>query len=862
MEKVLPVIRAEMSKLKVAAAADRVYKDECVYSFDSPFSDGGLYVNLRTLQGIGERYLDLDRRKSGSNLYLHQKWNQILKEEKPTDGEKDAPTKLAIGVEGGFMSESKYDIVKEHQLIVFVNDQIEKILLPNQEIPEFVSAVVESVIKHEGMKKNLQLSSWEADTDRKVSKYANDLLQLNPSGMKIPQDPKEWKDEETGATENLWLNLSTGYIGGGRKNWDGSGGSGSALRYYEETGKKYPLAVKLGTITPHGAEVYSYAPDENDLVIDPKLAEHLSFWGIDIMKLEKTDKTMGEMEVALNMTYDWSRILEGHEELEKLHGPGLVGLQNVGSSCYMNSLIQTLAVIPEIQERYLHTHDRIVETAPNDPTQDLPVQFNKVLEALMSDRYIPPTPAEEEGDSKMSVSLTEEDGISESQLEKYVIAPRMFKHLVGKGHVEFSSGRQQDVSEYFLYLLEQLAQSERINLTRYSIGMEGEAVRYTPSIFDFYTEQRFQCEETNQVRYMKKGDQTLLNILDLRVPLEAATSIPISETEKNEPESKKARTGNEGKNDEDQFIPFETCLQTFFSPDTVEMMNPVLGRKTLFTKTTKFQTFPRYLMVKIARYYAGADWIQRKISARIDVPEVLDLSGFKGVGPQSDEVLIPDENAEDRNSSTTAAPAEVDENILAQLVSMGFTENACRKAALATGGKDAEAAMNWVFAHMDDPNFNDPPEPVAATKSATPSVDTDAVMMLSSMGYNENQATAALLANGNNIERAADWLFSHTEDLDIAVAQALADAASGENKSSGSSNGDCADGVGRYTLMAVISHIGKSTDHGHYVCHIKKKDKWVLFNDEKVGGVPKAPFGYGFMYLYRRDDAPGTFALP
>ena len=27
-------------------------------------------------------------------------------------------------------------------------------------------------------------------------------------------------------------------------------------------GKRYPLAVKLGTITPHGADVYSYAPDE------------------------------------------------------------------------------------------------------------------------------------------------------------------------------------------------------------------------------------------------------------------------------------------------------------------------------------------------------------------------------------------------------------------------------------------------------------------------------------------------------------------------------------------------------------------------------------------------------------------------
>ena len=42
------------------------------------------------------------------------------------------------------------------------------------------------------------------------------------------------------------------------------------------------------------------------------------------------------------------------------------------------------------------------------------------------------------------------------------------------------------------------------------------------------------------------------------------------------------------------------------------------------------------------------------------------------------------------------------------------------------------------------------------------------------------------------------------------------------------------DGNGQYELVAVISHIGKNTDHGHYVCHVKKDNQWVLFNDDKV----------------------------
>lgn len=89
--------------------------------------------------------------------------------------------------------------------------------------------------------------------------------------------------------------------------------------------------------------------------------------------------------------------------------------------------------------------------------------------------------------------------------------------------------------------------------------------------------------------------------------------------------------------------------------------------------------------------------------------------------------------------------------------------------------------------------------------------------------------------------------------------QGSAEAGSGGSNATNNNNTD--DGEGKYTLMAVISHLGKSTDHGHYVCHVKKDGHWVLFNDEKVGRCKKAPTDYGFMYLYRRNDGPGTFAL-
>lgn len=343
----LPTLRGEMFKMRVPARDTKVYKDECVYSFDSPFSDGGLFVNTLNFQGVGQRYLDIDTLKTGCKIYLHELWKQVPKVVEETES-MQAPNKLAIGVDGGFLNSGKYDVVKEHSVVIFHQGQRVTIPFPNRELPEHISNILQAIIDHEGMKSAMEVNTWEADNVKIISKYADNIKQINPTNRRIPQDPKQWKDEACDATENLWLNLSTGYIGGGRRNWDGTGGSGSALQHYIDTGKQYPLVVKLGTITPHGADVWSYAGDEDCLVIDPHLAEHLSFWGINIMNLEKTDKSVSEMEVSFNMSYDWSKIMEGQDELELVSGPGLIGLRNIGSSCYLNSWMQCFLSIPEV----------------------------------------------------------------------------------------------------------------------------------------------------------------------------------------------------------------------------------------------------------------------------------------------------------------------------------------------------------------------------------------------------------------------------------------------------------------------------------------------------------------------------------
>lgn len=62
-------------------------------------------------------------------------------------------------------------------------------------------------------------ATWEEEL--RPSRHAEGLPQLEQGlgrwGRQIPSDPALWRCDETGATDNLWLNLSTGFIGSGRQ---------------------------------------------------------------------------------------------------------------------------------------------------------------------------------------------------------------------------------------------------------------------------------------------------------------------------------------------------------------------------------------------------------------------------------------------------------------------------------------------------------------------------------------------------------------------------------------------------------------------------------------------------------------------
>ena len=222
----------EKTSFRLPKSTDTVHKEECVFSFDDAFTkDEGLYINLSTFVAVGKEFLGLDMKRSKveEQLYL----NVIKTYEEEEDEEEDSKTQEPVtkklkqdNEECKSVSEylkkqqenAKENRVKTCMRIVLAPSLI-GVNYPYKGIPDALFQVVETLLHHEDSGKKDELKEFSTGEDEIiVSKYAKDLV-IADNGVRISPDPKTWKCADSGMTENLWLNLSDGYIGSGRKQY-------------------------------------------------------------------------------------------------------------------------------------------------------------------------------------------------------------------------------------------------------------------------------------------------------------------------------------------------------------------------------------------------------------------------------------------------------------------------------------------------------------------------------------------------------------------------------------------------------------------------------------------------------------------
>lgn len=815
------MLQKQLGQIRVPCANDNVYKEECVYSFDNPESATGLYISLTSFLGFGEDYAKGYAEKTGNKVFLHLKRDKLEITEPPQEGPEKKITRLAIGVEGGFnpSEQKKYEYKENYKVVILPEGEL--FPYPNQDLPLIVQNSVESVLNAEAAsvkREREQLAgTWDGEI-RQVSQHARNLRQLE-NGRKIP--PTGWKCERCDLTSNLWLNLTDGSILCGRKFYDGSGGNDHALNHYREC--QYPLAVKLGTITADGkGDVYSY--QEDDMVEDPYLIKHLAHWGINVGQLEKTEKSMIELELDLNQKIgEWGILCESASNLKPIAGPGLTGMRNLGNSCYLNSVMQVVFTIPDFVTRYVDGAKDFFSAYPADPANDFNIQLAKLGSGLCSGKY-------------SVLSETSMDTVDSSA----GIAPTMFKALIGKGHPDFSTKHQQDAQEFFLHLVNTL-QKHTVNQTN-----PADALRFS-------IEDRVECCSSGKVMYNRRDEWCL----PLQIPLNLATNI--AEVKKYEDDL--ALAEKEGRRLEPEAlvrpkIPLSACLDTFAQSETVEQFySTAINAKTTAKKTTKLATMPDFLILHLKKFTLREDWTSVKLDVAIDIPEVLDLETLRGSGKQPNEEELPE------LVGRAPTPPPMDPVVMEQLMGMGFPPEACKRAIFFTKNTGAESATQWIMEHIADADFAAPFIPPGTSSSKGPAAafvaDPMGLEMLMGMGFTEMQATKALKETQNNTERAVDWIFSHTDELDsIAMGEATGestiDPAPDTAAGASTSGTQYRDGTGKYKLVAFISHMGTSSQVGHYVCHILKDGQWVIFNDNKVAISQNPPKELGYLYLYQR----------
>ncbi|EJS44831.1 ubp14p [Saccharomyces arboricola H-6] len=678
-----------------------VSKDECIYCFESPYNEPlalnaspkhSLNICLNCFQATCNRHLPLHTQVTKYACdSMHSNYLTIAKVEKPkqeNSEEHNNNKKIKLQVIEKSEDET-HDTLWSLQKFNGKNSP-PTVLLESTETNVSYSSLekIEKILRAKSQDFQDKKNSWELEI-RTCPHTEN---------FQVPTKPENAVNlnqcSSCDLTQNLWLCLHCGSIGCGREQI-GIDGHSHALHHYQHN-NNHSLAIKLGSLSSSTYDLYCYACDDETRFPDNlNLGTALQIYGIDVQEKIADEKTLVELQVEQNENWQFRMVNSSGKELTKLssskdYGCGLI---NLGNSCYLNSIMQSLlnGGIPNWSLDFLGNE------FPLDvvyPANNLKCQWIKLLNAMSC----------------------------EPELYPNGIKPTTFKKCIGQNHEEFSSNRQQDAMEFLTFLFDLL---DRKFFSDESIGGSN-----PNDLVRFMMEDRLQCNKCGKVKYSYEPAEAVqlpLRVNDEPQDLleriksyfdgqtiefkcsncnEAVTATkrpgfkslphtlvlnPIRITLQN---WIPVKTSNElslpGLNDKDDMLDISSYLSQGFNPES-EVLLPDEDEKD--TKFTPSQCSISQLIEMGFTQNASARALFN--TGNQDAESAMNWLFQHMDDPDLNDTFVapPTNNKENKT--------EVEEASLTSMLSMGLDPKLCRKALIINDG-DVNRSVEWVFNNMDD----------------------------------------------------------------------------------------------------------------------------------------------------------------